>query len=335
MKIGIVTQPLLNNYGGVLQNYALQTILHRLGHCPVTIDYIPPRKPLWKHFVSCIKNAIYFFLGKNSSLKLRRERFERNAYFSEFVSQKIYKTQVLRKYNLKKLDDDIDAFVVGSDQVWRPKYNGKNIKEMFLDFCKGNDEIKRIAYAASFGVDYWEFGPRLTRKCALLAKQFNAVSVREESGVELCRDYLNIDATWVLDPTLLLDKEAYCDLCKDVPKKKNILAAYVLNMTAPISAQCETIAKERGLDIIFLGSDSDSTMKVSEWLALFRDASYVVTDSFHGTVFSIIFEKEFKCMCNQSRGLARVESLLKLYDSGEIEKKQKESLDWLKTALES
>ena len=77
MKIGIVTQPLLNNYGGVLQNYALQTILHRLGHCPVTIDYIPPRKPLWKHFVSCIKNAIYFFLGKNSSLKLKQYTYQK------------------------------------------------------------------------------------------------------------------------------------------------------------------------------------------------------------------------------------------------------------------
>lgn len=335
MKIGIVTQPLLNNYGGVLQNYALQTVLLRLGHSPITIDYIPPRKSLWKHLASCVKNAIRCFWGKESSFKMKRDTFERNAFFSDFVKERICKTRVLHEYNLKKIDDDIEAFVVGSDQVWRPRYNGKNIKEMFLDFCKHSGNVKRIAYAASFGVDCWEFSSKLTKKCALLAKKFNAISVREESGVKLCRDYLGVDATWVLDPTLLLNKEDYCELCKGVPERKNVLAAYVLNMTDPIFAWCKKIAKERGLDVVLLGSDSDATMTVSEWLALFRDASYVVTDSFHGTVFSIIFDKEFKCMCNQSRGSARVDSLLKLYDLGKIVDARNESLDWLKKALES
>ena len=232
------------------------------------------------------------------------------------------------------LTRDIDAFVVGSDQVWRPKY-APNLGDVFLGFVKTSG-VRRISYAASFGVDHWEFSPKQTKFCSALAKRFNAVSVREESGVKICKENLGVDATWVLDPTLLLDKEDYAEICKDVPvETKQILAAYVLNIDDSILGLCKSIAKEKGLELKVFSADTKAKISVPEWLAMFRDASYVVTDSFHGTAFSIIFGKEFKCLYNESRGSARFESLLNLYNSEKLEEMRQFSLNWLKNVLES
>ena len=102
-----------------------------------------------------------------------------------------------------------DAYVVGSDQVWRPTYNlGDKLFDMYLAFADGQ-QVKRLSYAASFGVDKWEYSDDQTRICSELAKQFDAISVREKSGVKLCADNLGVDAIHVLDPTMLLDPSDY------------------------------------------------------------------------------------------------------------------------------
>ena len=139
----------------------------------------------------------------------------------------------------------------------------------------------------------------------------------------------------VLDPTLLLKKEDYFELCKDVPvETKPILVAYVLNINESILKSCKTLAKERDLELKIFSADSKANLSIPKWLAIFRDASYVVTDSFHGTVFAIIFGKEFKCLYNETRGLARFESLLRLHESGKIEEMRDFSRKWLENALE-
>ena len=102
---------------------------------------------------------------------------------------------------------EYDAYVVGSDQVWRPNYN-PFMKAMFLGITERED-VKRIAYAASFGTSKWEFSPQMTSECAVLAKKFDMITVREKSGVDLCREYFGVEATWVLDPTMLLNREDY------------------------------------------------------------------------------------------------------------------------------
>lgn len=233
-----------------------------------------------------------------------------------------------------ELTNQFDAFVVGSDQVWRPKY-APNIDDAFLVFLK-KDSARRVAYAASFGVDNWEYTPQQTEKCAAFAKKFNDISVREESGVDLCKENFGVEAAWVLDPTLLLNKEDYFELCKDVPVKKgNVLAVYMLDANDAVLSLCHKIAMERGLELNVVSADARASLSVPEWLAMFRDASYVVTDSFHGTVFSIIFGKEFNCIYNETRGKARFESLLNLYNSGKLEGMRQFSLKWLKDALES
>ena len=207
---------------------------------------------------------------------------------------------------------------------------------MFLNFCEKEENLKRIAYAASFGVGDWEYSPKQTRECSKLAKKYDAISVREQSGVKLCKEYLGVDATWVLDPTLLLTKEDYLPICKEIPVcNEKYLAVYVLDENDEVTATYEKEAAAHGLVIKKFHADSKSTLTVPEWLAMFRDASYVVTDSFHGTVFSIIFGKEFKSIYNKGRGTARFESLMNLYNSGKLEEMREFSLNWLEMVLES
>ena len=334
MKIKIITQHLLNNYGGLLQNCALQQVLKRMGNEVDTIDYlrIVNFTPFRRYLLSWAKSFVLLFIpGKRRGFIRYSYKGCRNALTNDFVSKWISTSYKCYKKNML---DCCDAVIVGSDQVWRPKYNCR-IEDMFLKFAEGVP-IKRIAYAASFGVDDWEFSLKQTRCCKKLAKKFDAISVREDSGVKLCNVYLGVDATWVLDPTLLLKKEDYCEVCKDVPvASEKTLVAYILDLDEPIRESCERLAKERNLTLKIFRAGLRASLTVPEWLAMFRDASYVVTDSFHGTVFSIIFEKEFKCIYNEGRGAARFESLLNLYNSGKLEKMREFSICWLKNSLES
>ena len=330
MKIGIITQPLLSNYGGVLQNFALQSVLKKLNKESITIDYIY-NLPFYRYLLSLLKTVILRLFGRKRPFAKKEKR---NKLFNKFIQNYVIKTKRVDHFSSVLLEkNNIDVLIVGSDQVWRPKYNHK-IEDVYLKFAE-KMPVKRIAYAASFGVDEWEYSLKQTEDCSDLAKKFDAISVREESGVKLCKEHLGIDATWVLDPTLLLDKEDYNEVCKEVPvAKENFLAAYVLDKNDAIRAQCESIAAEHGLTLKYFEANSSATLSVPEWLAMFRDASFVVTDSFHGTVFAILFSKEFKCLYNKSRGSARFDSLLKLYESGKLDEMREFSLNWLKNVLE-
>lgn len=332
MKIGIVTQPLQNNYGGILQNYALQKILKDLGHQVVTYDRNYKSTPWWMYLCSWVKSFIYLFIpGKRRPFAKITSVEKRFAFIQDFISKNISLSVPTTSIS-HIFDNNIDAIVVGSDQIWRPKY-APNIEESYLNFA--NTNVRKIAYAVSFGVDYWEYSSKQTLVCSLLAKKFDSISVREESGVVLCKKYLGVKAAWVLDPTLLIKREDYLKLCCNIPiEKKKILAAYVLNLDERILSLCNSLAKEHGLELKFFSADCHAELSIPEWLAFFRDASYVVTDSFHGTVFSIIFKKDFKCLYNESRGSTRFDSLMKLYESGKLEENRIFSLSWLKNALE-
>lgn len=312
MKIGIVTQPLHANYGGILQNYALQQVLKRLGHEPITIDYYW-HTSRWIYLLSCIKTLLLYFIPKKrrkfnpysitkrTERSLQNERFVRK-YISITNPTRKYNNSIIKKYNL-------DALVTGSDQVWRPMYN-PCLKDMFLGFVKSND-VKKVAYAASFGTDLSEYTETQIKRCRKYAQKLNAISVRESSGVVLCRQYFEVDAIEVLDPTLLLNKEDYMAICESVPLDKNIfLAAYVLDIDDKKKAFIQDIANKLGLSVKFLSADNEATLSIEEWLAMFRDATYVITNSFHGSVFSIIFNKPFISIGNSHRGLSRFHSLL-------------------------
>ena len=176
--------------------------------------------------------------------------------------------------------------------------------------------IKRVAYAASFGTDKWEFTPKQTELCAVLAKRFGGISVREKSGVALCNKYLGVNATNVLDPTLLMKSQDYIKLCSHIPKREPFVFVYVLDENEEKIKSMVNFAERRGLPYFIKGVDNsvsdDDTIEL--WLSYFRDAAFVVTDSFHGTAFSIIFNKDFYVFGNEQRGNSRFDSLLDIFD---------------------
>lgn len=217
---------------------------------------------------------------------------------------------------------DYEGYVVGSDQVWRPAYfreHATDARNAFLFFAK-DWQVKRMAYSASFGTDEWEYSKSLTKDIKPLVQKFEFISVREKSGVDLCRQHLGVNAKNTLDPTLLLHKEDYMSLIekKGIEVKKGKLLVYVLDKNEEKKELIEQIAKEKGLTPIYIGCAEDifktaeerTQPPVEEWLAGFRDAEFIVTDSFHGSVFSILFNKPFVVVANQKRGLARFSSLL-------------------------
>lgn len=315
MRIGILTQPLSRNYGGILQNYALQQVLRKMGHEPYTFDL---GLYTWKDWliitIKCIIKKIIGISCTFQEYPSRRRNQEKT--LRKFVTKHITLASPRCKKPTPKqiLKYKFQAIIVGSDQVWRPKYNYP-IEKMFLDFTHGLD-LKRIAYAASFGTSEWEYKEKQTKNCRLLAQNFDAISVREDSGVELCEKYLNVSATHVLDPTMLLTKDDYNKLIADIPiSTENYLFAYILDENENKTSFITKIAREKRLTPIIIGADKElkDSDSIEKWLAYFRDAKFIVTDSFHGTVFCILFNIPFVVISNETRGGARILSILKLF----------------------
>ena len=311
MRIGIVTQPLEMNYGGILQNWALQQALRGLGHDPITIDAFE-RYSTPHYLFNCLRTIMKKLQGKRANLPKRYHGSLRNELLGQFVEQHIAKTRVMWDYKRSVVNQyRLDALVVGSDQVWRARYNGGHLEDMFLKFAQGLPLKRRVAYAASFGVDEWEYSPEQTRACAGLAQQLDAVSVREQSGVDLCRNHLGVTAQFVLDPTMLLKADSYKAIIDTQwNSSEPYLAVYCLDITPAKQAFFNRLAQERGLTVRYFSAGWESKLTVGQWLAMLSNASMVVTDSFHGTVFSILFGREFFSLCNPGRGNTRIAGLL-------------------------
>lgn len=334
MKIGILTLPFHVNYGGILQAYALQTVLERMGHEVDVIEIKKETKQTVKSNIVKFKSFIKRFIKKFILQKPVYLFFDRakcklipitHQYTNQFIRQYVH----LRKYENAWLinQNDYTAYIVGSDQVWRPKYS-PNIYHAYLDFTEGWD-VKRISYAASFGADTWEYTDDDTEKCCKLVSQFDAVSVREDSGIELCKKYLKVASLQALDPTFLLDRADYDYLISsyDTTPSDGNLFNYILDTDERTEEIIRQIAVDKKLkpfrknvwepyakvesDVI-VAIEQRIQPPVEQWLRSFRDSEFVVTDSFHACVFSIIFEKPFAVILNAQRGNGRISSLLRL-----------------------
>ena len=303
--IGIITQPLCANYGGILQNYALQQVLKRLGHVPVTLDYLPSLS-FGRYLLYAGKGALCALLpSKRHPLKPYRHFLQRPADIASFVRDYISTTDTISRYTKRTLKKyRIEAIIVGSDQVWRYAYNSHYLEDMYLDFVKGYP-CRRIAYGASFGIEDWDYPEDRASKAKALIKLFQRVSVREQSAVRLCREHLDTCAELVLDPTLLLDAADYEGFCSAPGSDgKPYLAAYILDINAEKRAYIQSVAGARGLEIKDM-TVSDNGVSIEEWLTTIRNAEYVITDSYHGSLFSIIFKKQFQTIINKERGTDR------------------------------
>ncbi|MDD3603499.1 MAG: polysaccharide pyruvyl transferase family protein [Sulfurovum sp.] len=324
MKIGILTLPIAENYGGILQAVALYRLLHMQGH-KVTLIYKSPYQVWWKKLAIEILSKIPFqdYRKIKSNYKIKKEWKKRKKFHRPFIENEIFKISK-DLYTKKELEnfvkkENFDAVIVGSDQVWRKRYiDDSYYKSYFLDFVD-SEKTKKIAYAASFGKDQWE-GEGDSKDIAKLLKDFTAVSTREASSVNICKSSFGYaDAVHVLDPTLLMDKAFYIDEIIAKYDTSNIpkggLVTYVLDEAKEKKEIIEFVKKDAELESVhhLKGFNSSHiTYSVPQWLSAFANADFVVTDSFHGMVFSMIFEKGFVVIGNHDRGLDRFTSLLSL-----------------------
>ena len=285
------------NYGGVLQAYALQTVLKRMGHEVVLIERVKPESDF------SIRDIVYLL----RSWKIRR-----------FVRNKVCIKKVKQFSELAYLD----AIVVGSDQIWRSKLFA-DFTDPFLGFSR-NWRLKRIAYAASFGTDIWEYTPEQTKVCGELLNLFDAISVREESAQLFCNEYLGVKTQFVLDPTMLLDVTEYHNLIKRKPFQVQppLISTYILDENADKATLVKLVQKSENMKrIVKLGRGSlkgrlsilQPFSSVEQWLCGFQNTHIIITDSFHACVFAILFHKPFIVYGNKVRGMARFYSLLKLF----------------------
>lgn len=377
MRIGILTLPLHTNYGGILQAYALQTVLERMGHEVVVFDTpnrmpLPPLKDIPKYF---LKRIVKKLLGRNQ--KIFYEYYQNKKVIpvvsqntQKFINSYIHRKEIRDFHELN--EKSYDAIVVGSDQVWRPLYfvpgwRWQEIENAFLSFAsKWN--IKRLSYAASFGTEDWEYTDQQTRRCKALLQVFDAISVRETNGVTLCKKYFDMNSVHVLDPTMLLNEADYSIFFQkaNTPKSNGTLLNYILDENEKKRALIMHVANQKCLRAFSVTNpyENDETKPLNErikpsvekWLRGFYDAKFVITDSFHACVFSILFKKQFVVVGNKERGLSRIESLLQCFgienriveDSAQVmrlplidydmvyvklEKYRKKSLEFLNVAL--
>ena len=292
MKIGVITIHFYDNYGAILQCYALQKTLEKLG-ADVEVfnyecDYIK-RPYTWIHKKNKgFMRYLFELIGYVCYLPRRRgfQKFRQNIRFSA----PIYKE------GLKEASKEYDALIAGSDQIWNFRNTGFETA-YFLDFVE--KPVKKYSYAASFGVN--ELDADTMAQCKELLASFSGISVREESAVPLIEDITGRMPAKVLDPTLLLDQETWEELCKPPKAQEPFILVYQLGFSKNLIAFAKKLAKEKHMKIQYIPFPLGGGVKChcniapspEEWLGLFKQASYVVSDSFHGIVFSVAFEKEF------------------------------------------
>lgn len=323
-KVGIVTLHGYFNYGNRLQNYAVEQVLRSLGCEVETIvkvdnninqkSYIDKLKKIKnkdldeiiKILKSKINNKIYNYKYRTINQK-KTKMFK---LFSEkYLTEKKYKIN-------ENLNKEFDYFVTGSDQVWNPYYN-KYPNYEFLDFAADN---KKIAFSPSFGVSEIPNSHRNNYKDWL--NDFSVLSVRETAGAEIIKNLTGRKAKVLVDPTMLLPAKKWKSLAKkDIhkPNSKYILTYIIGNRLDEWNNQIQHVAKEQKLEIINMANEEDKNRFVSgpqEYLDYFSSAEVIFTDSFHGTIFSILFNKPF--VVYERKGthdmLSRLETLLNKFD---------------------
>lgn len=313
MRIAIVTHPLMENYGGLLQNYALQQVLHKIVSDAevLTFDQVDSVSPFLLRIGSQIKSSLKKLIGKNSK---PGEETEFNNFRKTFIAAT---AKAKSDRDMRRLDRRFhpDVIIVGSDQVWRPKMV-RSIEANFLAFSRCRN---KISYAASFGTSEWEFTREQMAKCKKLISTFSAISVREADGVNLCSSYLGRSAKHVLDPTMLLNVEDYAAL--ENPVSGFIDSPFVFTYMLDTNATKRNFVKQT-LQRLQLsefnaarnahGGMPGNRPSPGEWLYGISKACLVVCDSFHGVAFSVIYKRDFYVLPNPERGNSRIESILSL-----------------------
>lgn len=367
-KIEIVTLHRVKNYGSVLQAYATQEFIKKLGYNTEIIDFYPERytktgmlkriknqnKYLKKsRLLRCIARLVIL-----PSYKIRFKTFEAFLNNHLDVTPNTY-------YSLDEINANLpqgDIYLTGSDQVWNSGWNGGIDKVMFLDF-NNIENKKKIAYAASFGksqLEDWEKDD--TKK---LLEKYDNISLREKSGVKICEDLGIKNTINVVDPTLLLTGEDWSKIASNKFESEDYILVYNLNRNKKIDNYAKNLSKKTGLKIKYLSYQLHEfyktgkmycNPKVEDFLGLIKNAKYVISDSFHATAFSVNFNTEF-VIVYPGKYSTRLQSILQILglenrvakdendmsvidntiDFESVNKKliaeRKKSIEWLKQVL--
>lgn len=371
-KIGVVTlysELSFNNFGGVLQNYALVSYLNNINYSANTIGFTYSDEIF--HWYWRIKRILYSKAGLLIEKKNNRYAVtnigidkQRNKKFRDFQEKNI----PLKKYwisngNYGNINNEYDRFIAGSDQIWNPEWaiNGKTFYSYFLTFAENE---KRLSYAASFGK--CEIPDTMGRKIAPELKKFKNLSVREEAGAEIIKQLSGRNAEVSIDPTLLLTRKQWAELAEEPNiniNKKYILTYFLGGISEELRAEINKKASENNFVVYDLLDKNNKKLYVSgpsEFLYLIEHAELIMTDSFHACVFSFIFERPFLAYRrngSQANTLSRIETFVKTFglekklaDSqlGDnifetdysygymvLERKRKESAEYIKNIIEN
>ena len=290
MKIGIMTFHWANNYGASLQAYALKKVILDMGHSCEIIDY--------KNENLEDRNQALSFKGKTFRQKigtlLHYPYYKRKISRFEAFRNKYLKPMKYEDINL--VENEYDKIIVGSDQVWNYKITNHDPR-YFLDFV--NDNSKKCSYAASFGLPNIPDSMRDSYKQFLTS--FDTLLVRESSGVKLVNELTGREAEQVLDPTLLLNKADWEKTFVSSKKNKKYILLYLFQTDKRSFDFAKYLANKTGYEIYVLGNTRRKAIDAKyfraaspeQWVELFYNAEIIITNSFHGTVFSINFKKKF------------------------------------------
>ena len=307
-KVGILTFQDADNYGAMLQCYALQKKIEGMGNKCLVINY--KCDYLSKPFsIAALKRKgmVRYILGNINAI-VRKPRKKK---FHEF-RHTIPMTERVKKQDLKALNDEFDIFIVGSDCVWNDDITNFDTTYL-LDFVY--DSRKKNSYAASFGFSKMKMNMKAGYSKYL--KEFNSLNVRELSGKEILNK-IGVNAAVVLDPTLLLDSSEWDNVTVDLKINEKYIFVYQLTPSKYLLKIVRQLQRKTGYKVVIipfpvggsLKADSHLNYGPEEWVTLIRNAEYVVTDSFHGTAFSIIYGRKVYCCVNELA--TRIISLLEL-----------------------
>ena len=368
-KIAILTWLNNKNYGSVLQAYALQKYIRNLGFEAIDIDYDASTSEKLKNWikqgnpVSLYKDKIDNVLLKLKS-KNKADFKKRNQLFDEFKKEHIKTTKKYKKpTDLLELAGKFDIYICGSDQIWSPKLMNPIFYFSFLP-----SESYKVAYAPSFGVDKIE--ERKKERIKKLIATFKHISIREAAGQNILYEFFKKKYPILVDPTFLISKNEWLQIAKNGEEKEEYILCYFLTPNNKYVKIIQKYAKAKKLKVIIIttpvgpfntGFEEKAAVGPKEWLGYFCNAKYIFTDSYHGTIFSIIFNKQFTIfkrfadnnklsqnsriysllkICNLTSRLADEKAIINFDDKINyknvnelINKKISESKEWLKKAL--
>ena len=341
MKIKTITCHDVYNHGASLQAYALQTYLSSQGHDVEIIDYKPDylsnHYKLWSVSNPVFDKPVVKQLYLLAKLPGRLIALRRKRKFDEF-SQKYLRLTSMRYHSNEELKTNppkADVYIAGSDQIWNTLFQNGRDAAFYLDFApKGT---KRVAYAASFATKdvVEEYKPFVRR----MLQGFDSISLRERISLPLLESLGRNDGVAVCDPVFLLSREQWDKILPTSSIEEEYLLVYDTENSNKLKDIAQSIAKERNLKIFNISGSRKSYVDKDFWVSspidfvqLIRDAEFVVSNSFHATAFSLIFQREF-CVVNRSEAInERMLSLLKQY--GQQDRLVADNIDSLLTLID-